>query len=687
MKFIFIAVQMLGCLKEFYDKQGRLFLPPFQLGEALPHKLHEAYAKEREASKQKLADSTSQYPSETDDKVDSYLSVEQSPASTEVKHLADDRVGLPEQPFDDSCLRITHETGIVLPQNLDLKNSPVAAAVVESLASHIGIDLSPEAREAENRMGVAILIHGPSSSGKTTQAKALGDVYGAAVLQLDTVLIEAISSASTSAGRKAREYCIQAMVAKSVESSEAPPPSNTAGGKKKEKEQIIVKEHPPEIPLPPILVTPFEVDPHEDKEYAVLGGSLNPTHVPEDVIAEVLSTRLQEEDCRKGVIIDGIDSQFTISYQMSTAIILRAFSNRKHIYAVHLGMELHVIKDRLEEVEQLKFCKLREENEKKREAERMEELRVENLLHLDEDEYEALSDEQKEEVDAICLQRKKEMREKRRIQKEERERQERERKEEEERLKELEKAKKKGKKGAQKAGGQPPKTLGMQAPGGAGLSRPESVSSGINPQASGVLGGFIATASGVSMSSMDSPNTAGTPRHRIKRKGSAKNCILMESEEEATCKLEKMYSHYKSGLEGFRGFLDDWDRQKGKPHKVPEVEELKPTPTRKSRALKQHKEQETTVVVAHEVEDSREGVGVPIIEIRASDPVEDITRLILAADLPKPEDILQGLGLGPDGLPIPDSFTFQVCPLPLKRREHEEISDVYSFIISSPDDP
>lgn len=692
---------MLSSLRGFYDDRGRLLLPPIKPGEGLPQKLHDAYSKEKELKQlrqlQQAAETTSQPPSDNaENQGDSYVSVEQcQEESDEVKAEAGavvavegGRVGglvTVDQAYDGSCSRITSDAGIVLPQDLDLKASPVSEAVVEVLANHMGIDLSPEAREAENRRGAAFVVHGAASSGRTTQAVAVGVAYGAPVLQLDAVLEEAISSASTSGGRKARDLCLQAMVAKSVESSEPPAPATASSKRQQQQQQVAaVSLDPPITPFPPV---PFFVEPHEDKEYAVPGRTLTPTHLPEDLMVEILARRLQEEDCLRGVVLDGIDSQFTSSQLVSLAVILRAFNNRTHLYFVHLNLDLQVIKERMEELDQLRLVRVREEEELRREAERKEEQRIEGLLNIDEDEYELLTEEQREEVDAICLMQKKKKREER-LRKKEEERLEKLRKEEAERQqKEQEKSKKKGKKG-QKSGLQGLKTQ-MPAPGG--ISRPESATS-VYPQTSqGQPLGGVATTSGVSLiSSVDSPNMATTPRHRTtKRKGSAVKAMpLPESDEEGT-KLERQYWNYKSALEGVRVLLEDWDREKGvaRPRKTPESEEPKPTPTRRSKAFKQ-KEVEAMLAVAQEAEENREGLGVPCIEVRACESLEEVTAQILGAtELPNPQVLLSELGLGPDGPPIPGSFTFQVCPFPLKRRAHEDLSEVYSFIASSFDDP
>lgn len=47
---------------------------------------------------------------------------------------------------------------------IDYDMTPVA----EALARHLGIDLTNDGIQARNRRGVAIIVHGPPGSGKTT---------------------------------------------------------------------------------------------------------------------------------------------------------------------------------------------------------------------------------------------------------------------------------------------------------------------------------------------------------------------------------------------------------------------------------------------------------------------------------------------------------------------------------------
>ena len=67
--------------------------------------------------------------------------------------------------------------------------------------------MTAEGRAARNRRGIALVIHGAPLSGKTATAISLAKMYGAALLTIDGVVIEAISSGNTSAG-KSLVYCM-----------------------------------------------------------------------------------------------------------------------------------------------------------------------------------------------------------------------------------------------------------------------------------------------------------------------------------------------------------------------------------------------------------------------------------------------------------------------------------------------
>ena len=79
--------------------------------------------------------------------------------------------------------------------------------VVAAIARFLGVDLSPEGKAAKNRQGLTLLVHGAPSTGKTTVARAVSEIYGAALLNLDDVIIDAIVNGATPAGIRAREIC------------------------------------------------------------------------------------------------------------------------------------------------------------------------------------------------------------------------------------------------------------------------------------------------------------------------------------------------------------------------------------------------------------------------------------------------------------------------------------------------
>ena len=141
--------------------------------------------------------------------------------------------------------------------------------------------------------------------------------------------------------------------------------------------------------------------------------------------------------------------------------------------------------------------------------------------------------------------------------------------------------------------------------------------------------------------------------------------------------------------------LEDWDRQKGaiRPKKpLSEIEENpsnKHTPSKKSKG---GKAKEEPIVEAQPelpvIEESREGIGIPLLTIPGYQEMEAITMQLFNSGLPSVESILEGLGLCTDVVPLPGPVEFQVYPFPLKRRNIDHAShERFSFIAASPNDP
>lgn len=678
-------------LKDYYEEEKHLLLPPFQPNATLPQEVLDAYQTVKDAMMVNSAEPDSLLPSEVN-----VLGISNHDLVTnsQFKILSADHAGFYESKSAQSnatrsvdssvasLIRITEATGFTFPTVRTIDQFPVEKA----LANHVGVDITEAGLKAEKRRGVTVIIHGSALSGRTTQAKALASYYDGAVLDIDSVLIEAISSATTEAGVKARTLCYEAMTVKSADSIEATNLGVNLGPKKqpsltKDKEKEQQQADPISCLKPPSL---FKVKPHMDMPYKVPEATLMPLLLPEEIIVEILANRFLEPDCLKAVVIDGIESSFS---SLSVQLILKAFNNRTHIYFVHLGIEFPVIKERQEEINRQKLMKIRKEQERKKEAEQREEQRIIALLELEEDEYEALTEEQQEEIDVIRLKRKKARRLKKQKEKQEKLRLEREKKEEEERLREEEKLKKKGKKDKK-----PPPAKPLPLHGANTVSsRSGSVAStsGNIPIPSP---GLPASHSGASLGSgQESPsniatNTA-TPKHtKVKRKASPKPAGQTELESDS-CIVEKTYSNYKLGLDSLRAVLEDWDRHKGITRKPIEPEEQKATPVKRGKTLRIKEHEPTIQDAILESEETREGIGVPLIDIDGNQSESDIYAKILNSGLPSYEEILTGFGLGPSGTPIPSPVTLQVCPFPLKRAPVKQESDMFCFMTTSPDDP
>ena len=645
----------------------KLFLPPVIPGGKLPQEILEAYSKERGVAKTAAAPAAAAVELDADDTGparESAISVEQSesqlrlpsaltPSSTNVEQ----KVGAYETKTRlPSCTAITPVSGVELSvinsltvlsqatlgtQHSDTEldtNNPVTAAI----ARHLGLDTSPDAILAGNRRGIAVIVSGPPQSGKTTQAKAIAELYGAVVLGVDDVLIDAISSASTPAGCKAREHCMQTIEI-TVEEEASPlvlqKKQQKDAAKEKEAESLCTVVEGPQT---------FPVSTHEGTLFAAPTGTLPFKTLPEDVVVDILADRMQQKDCSRGVIVDGIESRFTTGPLMTSALVLKAFNNRKHIYVVELAMELPALVARQIELEVERERKAKAEMDARREAEELEEQRIAALLDLPEDEYESLDEEQRKEIDARRLALYKEKRRKRQAEEEERQRLQREKEEEERRL-EDEKQKRRGK-GGPKEPKETGKRYSVVAKAGGPFQKgsPTGNKDRTTPNLSDqLLGGNVPTASGSSlMLGMDTPTLAS------KRRSKKDPAAILQEQTVATpgSSLSRRYTLFEGGVVAIHQLLEDWDRNTGevrtKPQ--PEPEEAKTTPSKKSKVKPKPTSRSESLERVNAtsgqpaeppIQEDRVGVGVPLITVDGNQSMKDVTNRILAANLPTPVEV------------------------------------------------
>ena len=687
-----------------YDKQQRLFLPPAVPGEKLPPEILQAWEKEHHehvASEYDAAEETSvdaEQGSEIKLKLPLTSTVDDvhqngAPEGKSFQLSTTALVPVPELTVIESVTCLSSSQGTAGHSQVDMAGldlPPVAAAI----AHYMGIDLSHEGVLAELRKGIAFVIHGPPSSGRTTQAQVLAKRYNAAIINLDELLKDLISHASTPAGYKAREICIEAERIKQAQ--QEPSTTVATGGRRytKDKESRD-KEHVNMVVPDDIITLPAEtffVQPLEGA-LAVPESSLTTSVLPEDLIVEILTDRILQSDCRQGIVFDGIESQFMPNPSAVLKAILKAINNRKHIYVVNIEVELVALHIRKMQLEREVKDRAKKEKQMKEELNRKEEKNIKEKLEIDEDDYESLPEQKKKEIDDKLLEIKKAKRLKKQREKEERERLQREKEEEERRLAEEAAKRKKGK--------------GKKLPTTAAVSSPSQ-------QAPGLMQTSIVDAVGIS-SQASVGSGVGTPIKTSKnRRLSDKMTTLAQVENVPDTILSKRYDYYQHHIDGVQNILNSWDREAGEVYQYPEeqhvfatITPIKKTIKSSSMSLKVHSPGQpppppvTPPILALD----KENVGVPVLKVCGTQTISELSEEIFK-DLPDPEEvlispsavypnyvimynfneqILKSLGLGANGPPIAAPVVLQVCLYP-HRRSEIQVQDQFTFIAASPDD-
>uniref|UniRef100_H2YKD6 Uncharacterized protein n=1 Tax=Ciona savignyi TaxID=51511 RepID=H2YKD6_CIOSA len=744
-----------------YDEHSNLLLPPRRCGEELPPELltfHQEQEEKAEAAKAKSETETSKTEGgnlmvyDTSD-----LKIKSTTTPLCIYTLTYDITM--HARMKQLMWKLLHRvlTFKLMSQQLlkrkpsmvgvgDLEITPVSAAI----ARHLGIDLTPEGR-ARNRRGIAIIVHGPPISGKTNTSVLLAKTYGIARLTVDGIVLEAISSGTTQAGLRARELCAStarglrdddadgshmpgglstekmggtSTVSKNKSIGSKQPQSNV--GNKPQGGPPTVSEHTGShvtaniIPPPPPHQVPSSPPPQAAPIARRLSVSASVAGeeglvsciLPEELLVEIISERIQLNDCHQGVVFDGLETLFSASQQATVLALLKAINNRKHIYVVTQKLDYNIVKAR----QKAKA----EESAKSQEAE--DEKRRTLIDDMDEDEYDALPEEEKEAID----------------QKQAEERNERERLERErvalmeERRLEDEKREKKGRKSKRDETGK----RSVSAPGGSkekGAPLKTVVS--------------VALVGQQSVHDLDKrPESRATERpESLTKKGKnrpisddeLKEPLVEDERSEADKLMVQRFKLFDLALRDISHVLDHWDRtqlivnrsstpegatgantatsrdkappsgRKGK--KEREKEKLEKERQEKERAEKERADQERIEKEKADKEkqkheemsevdgqpsptnpaEASDGMGIPHILLDANDPDNPCCKQILATGkLPTVDDVLDGLGLGPKGPPIPPPALFSVVPYPVKRKPPSgDKAQHYEFVASGPDDP
>ncbi|CAM5150043.1 unnamed protein product [Eretmochelys imbricata] len=775
-----------------YDSHNTLLLPPRIPGEKLPPEVLEYYKEQKripdELAKAKMMEAISQ---ENDDEENPSLSerrVKQNPSGTtrtgstgitifpSISVVEESRSHKVESKFEQEEEEEEEEgaekgQGLEYQRSIDgsckeavgeLDNNPISRAI----ARHLGIDISPEGRAAKNRRGIVIIIHGAPLTGKTTAAVTLAKHYSAACLSIDSVVLEALSDRSSSAGLRARELCIRAAIEQAHRESEeagqssegsagqtalstrlstealakhtmegSQPSSETKTGPQSitsksyrsstavgrgkseghasqaQKQQHQSDQTGSQVPPSPIPSAPVQ---RRLSISASMGGEsgLMSCVLPEELLVEILSERMQLSDCYRGVVFDGLETLFARSMPSALLCLLKAINNRCYIYMVNLFQDYAAMKAR-------EKAKKEQEEKEQKDAIAREKAR---LQEMDEEEYDALTEEQKIQFDNELLQALRE-RKKRELEKLARELEEKKHQQELERLREEEEMRKKTKRWKKDSGKEKDEALGKKS------------------QLGGKQGASMSTVNrsdlrlneGVErkVSMRERPDSVACEKEDKKKRSKLILPDILplglmppsipeqeEMEKEVVSDSEKnltqRFKVYEAAQREIVQILSLWDRVQGVQLPPPgleetqhEAEDQRQAPSgrkgrkdrereRQERLEKERAERERLEKERAEKErleklkaledskvsglegegeegadkdqDGKKDVGVPCLDFQVLNSEDSSGKRILeSGKLPEVEQILDGLGLGPSGPPIPPTAFFSVIPYPEKR--------------------
>ncbi|KAK2848119.1 hypothetical protein Q7C36_009801 [Tachysurus vachellii] len=541
----------------------------------------------------------------------------------------------------------------------DLEINPVSRAI----AHYMGIDLSPSGQTVQRTRGIAIVVHGAPLSGKTALAVNLARYYGAACLNIDTVVQEALSSGTSTASKQARELIGDAM--ESVQGTEEHTAPAVLDGKTVASETVgilsveALAQHAAEgvqdtdskIPTSTLSTNKTSImgakkDGGSNPNASVAGPtpSVSPAGelrgmsslLPDDLLLEILSERLQLSDCNQGVVIDGLETLYCRFPSTALHVIIKAFNNRQHIYVINLTDSYFEFKSR--ERAQLELAEALQREQTEREKLHLQE--------MDEDEYNALCEEEKESADLLNELR---------YSKQERQQ---EKKHEEEKLKVAEEMEKKNKKGKKEEHAQPVLALHSDT-GQEQQSKVNRKMSTSTEAKDSLLGATRELDKGGKKKAKDSK----PPDHDHSL------LLLDQLEKELVTDAERQlfsrFRLYEQSQPRIQHMLQNWDRTKGLLLNSPPSEEMK-MDTADPKLLSPTPKQTHLLSCGTEGSENELAIElIPYICISISKKEEaSIDMLLSSMKLPYLDEVLDGLGLGPTGPPIPPPMLFSVVQYP-----------------------
>ncbi|XP_068021953.1 hydrocephalus-inducing protein homolog [Melanerpes formicivorus] len=512
---------------------------------------------------------------------------------------------------------------------------------------------------------------------KTSAAAALAKHYGAACLSLDAVVSEAVAAGSSAAGRRARELCSagsqqspqqpqdgrspgwrrysKARLSRSLSqpssgdrgsqhSLSSPGQARAGAGKRKMSvERQLAAESSgsqgssgsPLVSAPPAQL---RLSPR-GSGVAELG--LGSCVLPQELLVAILSERLQLRDCCQGVVFDGLQSLCAGSTLSALLCLLQAVGNRPHIYFVNLLQDYGSWQARQAAAEE------RAGREQEAAARREEAL----LWELGEEEFAALPQQQQAQLESRIRQLQRQRKQRLQLAREQQEQQQR--------CKEAEELEQQGK-------GRGKRSLVRQS---------TKTSSGSSKEAPGRQQSIPKrrTEKGSAQECSASAAPGREEEEQQSKLGLADSCSGEQSEQS----LALRFQSYEASRQHVAHLLSCWDRVQGVPAE-PGV--LQPAgqqqPSPRLRRQKSRKELQKRLGERKLAQLEGEGaagagggqaVGVPCLDIEVLSCADVLSTILESRRLPRPEQVLDELGLGPSGPPLPPTAFYSVAHYPAKR--------------------
>ncbi|XP_054031509.1 hydrocephalus-inducing protein homolog [Dryobates pubescens] len=506
-----------------------------------------------------------------------------------------------------------------------------ASPVRRGPARPLGTAASAEGAAAPQGRGIVVIVHGAPLAGKTSAAAALAKHYGAACLALDAVVSEAVAAGSSAAGRRARELCS----AGSRQSPQQPRDGRSPGWRRYSKGSSgspLVSAPPAQLRLSP-----------RGSGVAELG--LVSCVLPQELLVAILSERLQLRDCCQGVVFDGLQSLFAGSTLSALLCLLKAVGNRPHIYFVNLLQDYGSWQARQAAAEE------RAGREQEAAARREEAL----LWELGEEEFDALPEQQKAQLESRVRQ----------LQRERKQRSvsllvqlAREQQEQQQRRKEAEELKQqgqgKGKRSLLRQSTTASSSSTKEAPG-----RQQSITEGRNKKGSA--------------KECSASAASARAEEQQSKLGLAASC----SGEEREQTLALRFQSYEASRERVAHLLSCWDRVQAvaaEPGPLQQAAQQQPSPClRRQKSRKELQKRLGDRKLSQREGEGAAGagggqeVGVPCLDIEVLSCADVLSTILESRRLPRPEQVLDELGLGPSGPPLPPTAFYSVAHYPAKR--------------------